>query len=260
MDITNHAPPAESRAIAGCGTPESTWQAWAGLASSPRRSLDNYLTKDQRLVVVAPHPDDEVLACGGLMASHVARGGSCLVVAITDGEASHTGSKIWTPSALAVMRRAESARGLARLGVHSEVLRVGLPDGLVSQHTRQLVSNLQAVFRPTDVVVSTWRNDGHPDHEATGHAVAEVCATTGNRLLEAPVWMWHWATPGFFQVPWDNMVGFDLDSDAQGRKRQALAEHISQLSPRDGSDPTPILGQAIRERALRQTEHFFVDV
>lgn len=257
MGTTNQAPPTVSRQIAGCGTPESTWQAWAGLASAPRLSLDGYLGKDQRLIVVAPHPDDEVLACGGLMASHVARGGACLVVAVTEGEASHTGSEIWTPGALAATRRIESARGLARLGVHCEVLRVGLPDGLVQQHAEKLTSRLELALSANDVVVSTWRHDGHPDHEASGHAVANVCTAMGNRFLEAPVWMWHWATPGNLQVPWRSMTGFDLYHDAMARKRQALLQHLSQLSRRDGPDSTPILGAAIRERASRHTEYFF---
>ncbi|MDB5892518.1 MAG: hypothetical protein JWQ88_49, partial [Rhodoferax sp.] len=165
------------------------------LASVPRLSLDTWLPLGARLVVVAPHPDDEVLAAGGLISRHAAGGGECLVVAVTDGEASHPGSAIWTPAELARMRRAESNDGLRALGLRrAEIARLGLADGGVLAHRTQLAAGLALVLRPSDVVVTTWRLDGHPDHEATGETTADVCDHLGCRLLEAPVWMWHWAT------------------------------------------------------------------
>jgi len=257
-----------SRQIAGGGTPEAAWLAWPNLAATPRLSLNAHLPQGVRLVVVAPHPDDEVLSCGGLLGSHAARGGACLVVAVTDGEASHTGSRSWRPSELARARRTESAQGLETLGIRrADTVRLGLPDGRVRQHATHLVSGLHLMLRPTDVVVSTWRRDGHPDHEATGEAVAMVCARNRCRFMEAPVWMWHWAEPGHPQVPWHRLMGFDLSGEAVALKRQALAAHVTQLSPRDipGTPGTqdmpetaPVLGTAIQERAMRHTEFFFV--
>lgn len=263
-DFSGQAPPSPlvgsaSRHIAGGGTSEATWQAWPYLATARRLPLNTLVPVGHRLVVVAPHPDDEVLACGGLLASHVARGGACLVAAVTDGEASHAGSTTVTPQALAMKRRAESVQGLEKLGVRrTEVVRFGLPDGEVRTHAARLTAGLQLILRPTDVVVCTWRYDGHPDHEATAQAVATVCAAKDCALLEAPVWMWHWAEPNSPQVPWEQLSGFALAEEVLALKQQALAVHVSQLTDRDGADPAPVLGDQIQQRAMRRTEFFFI--
>src|SRR5438046_7255856 len=41
--------------------------------------------RGERLLVLAPHPDDEVIGCGGLVAQHLAEGRSVRVVVATDG-------------------------------------------------------------------------------------------------------------------------------------------------------------------------------
>jgi hypothetical protein len=42
------------------------------------------------------------------------------------------------------------------------VCRLGLPDGKLGQHRPALMVMLSALLRSDDVVVSTWRRDGHP--------------------------------------------------------------------------------------------------
>ena len=216
------------------------------------------MPRHARLVVVAPHPDDEVLACGGLMAAHAANAGETLIVAVSDGEASHVGAPGWTPSNLAAARRAESAVGLDRLGVDdAAVLRLGLPDGRIDRSLGALSQRLHGLLRPTDVVVTTWRFDGHPDHDATGLATANACADAGCRLLEAPVWMWHWASPGNPLVSWRRLTGVAIGRAASNAKLDALAAHTTQLMARDATRG-PVLGAEIVARAARDTEYFFV--
>ena len=248
---------APERLIEGDGTAETSWRHWLAAAAPPEKSLQQLLPFNARLVVVAPHPDDEVLACGGLMAGHATRGGDTLVIAVTDGEASHAGSTGHCASQLADRRRGESAEGMRRLGaVASNVLRLRLPDGHVDTHAEDLTRALTRVLLPSDVVVSTWRLDGHPDHEATGRAAANACESARCRLLEAPVWMWHWAAPGDSRVPWHRLVAMRLSPETVRRKQAALAAHATQLQWR-GADQPPVLGVAILERAGRAGEYFF---
>lgn len=77
-----------SRRIEGDGTPETAWRAWPPLAALPR--LDPAGVR--RALVVAPHPDDEVLGPGGTLAVLAAGGTAVAVLALTDGEASHPAS------------------------------------------------------------------------------------------------------------------------------------------------------------------------
>ena len=247
---------APGRRIRGDGaTAESEWRDWLGALQPPVLGLDDLLRQAQRLVVVAPHPDDEVLACGGLIALHARRGGTVAIVAVTDGEASHLGDSRWLPARLGAERRSERARGLARLGLDpGAVTRLALPDSGVAAQRDSLAHALRAMLRPTDCVVATWRLDGHPDHEASGAAAAQVCTELGCRLLEAPVWMWHWSTPADPRVPWQRLHALPLEPDMLAHKAAALTEHATQLAPR--TNAAPVLGPAIRTRAAWGAEYF----
>ena len=258
MDTLMQEDVIQDRLIEADGTPDSVWQAWPGLAQVPRLSLDDWVAPRGRVVVVAPHPDDEVLACGALIGMHAARGGDCLVVGVTDGEASHPGSAEWHADRLGPARRIERMRGLSELGLQgTEVLRFALPDGGVEPHVEQLAVGLRRLLRPTDLVIATWRLDGHPDHEATGRAAARACAAVGCKLAESPVWMWHWARPQDARVPWHRLRALQLSPIAIDAKRRALQHHLTQLAPRDTGDG-PVLGAGILGRIGRDTEYFFV--
>ena len=245
--------------IQGQGTPEVVWLADSSLAGAAPVTLEQLIDVQSRLVVISPHPDDEVLACGGLMALHTARGGKALVIAATDGEASHPHSKRWTPALLAETRRRESAEGLAVLaGQTAAVLRLGLPDGQLAPLQAELTRRLQDLLRVDDVVVVTWHLDGHPDHDAAGQAARTACANIGCKLLEAPVWMWHWSAPGDKRVPWQCLRALRLPPEVVQAKRTALNAHQSQMQAEEGCSDAPILGRHIVERAGRQAEYFFV--
>ena len=242
------------RAIVGAGTSERDWQAWPGLAALPACMLAELVPAHARVVVVAPHPDDEVLAFGGMLAMLAAHGTPISLVAVTNGDASHPGSERWPAPLLARRRAVESGEGLCRLGLRqTATLRLGLPDGCVVQHGAMLENCLRAVLRPDDVVFTTWELDGHPDHEATAEAVSFACRYTGARQWQAPVWMWHWAAPGDARVPWQRMVRLNLSDDALSRKRRAIAAHVSQLQPQDSGAPAVLSSMALA-RSLRGFE------
>ncbi len=245
------------RSIEGEGTSELAWQGWLASDVISTRAMHDWMPRGERLVVIAPHPDDEVLACGGLVAIACERGGEVLVIAVTDGEASHPGSSLWNPKTLAAVRRSESVTGLVQLGVTSAaVKRLALPDGAVGQHIEYLAKQLQTLLRPSDWVLTTWRFDGHPDHEATALAASLACCALGCHLIEAPVWMWHWAIPRDRCVPWNHLYRLPLPRAAFERKQAALAAHVSQLDSHMRTDGA-VLGQMILARAQRDCEYFF---
>lgn len=241
------------RVIEGSGTAESNWLGWLATQNVPRVSVDAVCTANRRLVVVAPHPDDEILACGGLLALCARRRLPVLVVAITDGEASHGTANQCARARLGQQRRHERCAGLMQLGIDPQcVVRLKIPDGLASRHTDLVYSQLEGLLRSGDLVVTTWVLDGHPDHEAA----AQVALRTGCNLLQAPVWMWHWAEPDDARIPWVDLVALDLTDEAVDAKQKALARHHSQLSAR-GTGSGPVLVTSIVQRAARRQEYFF---
>jgi LmbE family N-acetylglucosaminyl deacetylase len=207
---------------AGGGTPAADWLAWPGLAAIARTSADELLPDGARAVVVAPHPDDEVIAVGGLLAQLAAQEREICVIAVTDGIARPSEAPQWPPDNQTRTRHVENRRALRRLGVADDPVRLGFPDGSLQILRRMLAERLMPLLRSTDVVFTTWRMDGPPDHEATGHACAFAAARAGARLVETPVRAWHWAAPGDVRMPWRRARQVMLDDDALGRKQKAL--------------------------------------
>lgn len=248
------------RLIQGEGTPEDAWQAWGLLASCPLVDAAVLVPPGSRAVFVAPHPDDEVLAAGGLLSMMSAFGREILIVAVTDGDASHPNLGPDAARGLAELRRRESREGWRRLGLTRHVeQRLGVSDGRVSLQIDALRDHLCAQFQPSDVVFTTWRLDGHPDHEAVGRAAAEACARRGARLIEMPVWTWHWARPGDARVPWHRLRSVLLSAELRVRKRSAIHAHRTQLqTSADGR--APVLPMWALARLIRSREFFFAPV
>ncbi|MDN6860934.1 PIG-L family deacetylase, partial [Pseudomonas sp. CAN2814] len=141
--------------IAGStGTPASAWRGCVQLERLPRIRRSELLPPGRRLVVVAPHPDDEVLACGGLLASldqGLEQDREGLLISVTDGEGSHPDSPRWTPESLRRARQEESRTALAELGLDVpqwQWQRLHLPDSGVQAAT--LAQALGDWIRPGD--------------------------------------------------------------------------------------------------------------
>jgi LmbE family N-acetylglucosaminyl deacetylase len=249
--------PVMDRQIAGDGSAETDWRVWLDRQPLPRVCARQLVLPTQRAVVVAPHPDDEVLMVGGLLTqlAHLTR--RTLIVAVTDGEASHTGSRRWTRATLAHQRRRETDESLRRLGVHAAVLRLGLADGEVAAHAGRLARRLQALLTPGDVVFTTWAFDGHPDHEACARATRVAAAVRGAQMYEVPVWGWHWAPVGASQMPWHSCRLVPLPADALARKRAAVRAFASQLQADPDAPDTPVLRPSTLARVERPFEVLF---
>ena len=250
MDVMNR-----SRHISGTGPGVDDWRRDAALAAVPAIRLDTLVPPGARVVVVAPHPDDEILTCGGLLDLVMARGDAPLIVAVTDGEASHPGSPAWPPERLRHERARETLAALTCLGIDaSRVQRLAIPDGGVTAAEHDLKRMLRAIVRPGDIVVTTWCYDGHPDHEATARACAAAASLRGARLLEVPVWGWHWSAPGDGAIPLARARKLALPPALLERKRAALACFRSQVQADASTGAAPILFPAALARLLAPWE------
>ena len=110
-----------------------------------------------RLLVIAPHPDDEVLGAGGLMQRVKATGGAVRVVYLTDGDVYPEGVKaedhVETPSAQDYLgygkqRRREAHAALVRLGLADAFQTfLGFPDGGLCKLTSVYWSERRGAYR-----------------------------------------------------------------------------------------------------------------
>jgi LmbE family N-acetylglucosaminyl deacetylase len=189
----------------------------------------------RRAVMVAPHPDDEVLAAGGLMQRLASGGTQLTVLSVTDGEASHPGSPTVSAMALSDRRARELRQALDFLdlaGVH--IVRLALPDGGVEDQCDDLVACLISLLGPDVLCVAPWQQDGHRDHDATGRAAEAACSATGSPFLISLVWAWHWALPCDSRIPWSRARRLPLSRVEVTRKRWATRAFGSQIAPLSG--------------------------
>jgi LmbE family N-acetylglucosaminyl deacetylase len=252
-----HPGPPEDRLIRGQGTTAAQWRAWPGWRDLRAASAGELVPPGRRVVIVAPHPDDEARGAGGLLAATAREGRERLLVAVTDGLASHPGSRLWPACTLGAQRRRETGAALRELDAACPVLRLGIDDGRIAGATSVLAQALAALITPDDVIVSPWRFDGHPDHEAVGRVTAMTAEAVGACHLEAPIWAWHWAAPGDHRVPWPRAAVLHLDETLAQRKRAAAGCFTSQLEPDPSTGADAILPPWALARLLHEREVFF---
>ena len=251
--LPSHAP--ERRLIAGRGTDERTWNAFDTIERMAICDVASWATTYRRIWLLAPHPDDEVLALGGSLEQLSRLGADLCIVSVTDGEASHAQSTVWPPSRLAEARPAEMRRSLETLGIECDIVRLGLPDGGISTHRDAMRDALVPDVHDDDLLLATCRFDGHPDHEACGDVAMQIAARTGATVFEYPVWMWHWASPLEPLIPWARARRIPLDPPTVKRKREAIGQFHSQIEP-DGPRPA-VLPPSVLPRFMRPFEVVF---
>ena len=178
-----------------------------------------------RILCLAPHPDDEVLGCGGTLALAAARGARVHVAVVFDGALGDPEGHL-AGADVATTRRVEAERGGSRLGIDGYRF-WGLPEGHEpSEHDLGAgVARLAALvdeLRP-EVLLVPWEGDAHPDHRSVASRATRLVASGA---YDGEVWGFEvWA-----QLSPDLLVDVSL---AWPAKLEALAEHRSQLAYAD---------------------------
>lgn len=127
----------------------------------------------KKILVVAAHPDDEVLGCGGTIARHAAEGDIVHVVFLTDGEGAR---QCVAPDATA-RREGVAAMALSILGAAAPVF-LGLEDNRLDAYALldivRPVEKVVAALAP-DVVYTHHGGDLNIDHQLAHRAVMTAC-------------------------------------------------------------------------------------
>jgi LmbE family N-acetylglucosaminyl deacetylase len=222
----------------------------------------------QSALVVAPHPDDEALGCGGLLAALADHGARLAVLFVTDGGASHPGSRKWPGPRLAALRAEEAAASLAALGAADATrLHLGLPDaGIVRgdpgwQRAVARTADLAAGLRPA-LVLAPWRRDPHRDHVDAHALIVEALqrARLRPRLLEYPIWLDELAAEDDRPRPGETLAHHVDVSPWRERKQEAVAAHRSQLGLVIDDDPGGFVLTGATVRRLTSGDEVYFEV
>ena len=238
------------------GTDERSWAAWPWLSTLAGPGLAGAglagLAGVRSAVIVAAHPDDEVLGAGGLISMLAASRARLRLVAVTDGERSHAGHG--SPAALARRRTAETGAALRALGAQAaEVVRLGLPDTGLADREDELTAALAPLVAGFDLCLAPWDRDLHSDHEAGRAARRAASGAASGVFYSFPVWMWHWASPADPRVPWERALRVPLPSRTASRKRAAITCFASQTEDR-GHGLGPVLTPGMIAHFMRTVE------
>jgi LmbE family N-acetylglucosaminyl deacetylase len=192
---------------------------------------------------LAPHPDDESLGCGGLIAACCDAGRPPIVAILTDGAMSHPESKLYPFDRLVRLREVEAGDAVSLLGLpRDRLMFLREPDTMAPRAGEafdRVVDRLVGIVDRFDcsAIFAPWRFDPHCDHEAAAIIAAEVALRLRIRHIAYPVWGW--------TLPPDHVVnactprGWRLDITCQlDRKLRAIAAHRSQYGELITDDPS----------------------
>lgn len=199
------------------------------------------LTGGAPIVVLAPHPDDESLGCGALLAHAFAQDGA-QVICMTDGSASHPGSRDFPPARLAAVRRQELLCAVARLGGASkDVTWLGHPDGwLGAQDQGAIVASIAEICRARGArhLFAPAPQDHHEDHRSTARIAGRVAAKVpGVTVFSYPLWS-RWDDPDLMsRILCHGPLALD-PGPWRDAKRAAIDAHATQLGRVVRDDPT----------------------
>jgi LmbE family N-acetylglucosaminyl deacetylase len=175
------------------------------------------------ILVIAPHPDDEAIGCGGTICKHTARGDRVVVVFLTSGE---LGLKRLSREKAWVIREAEAKRAAKILSIAAiEFLR--LPDWTAGDHVKGGARLLAPILQreQPEIIYLPHPDEWHPDHKAALPILRTASGKSGfasTELRGYEVW-----TPIAEHGHVENI------SDTMPQKLHALRAHRSQLEEFD---------------------------
>ncbi len=206
-----------------------------------RRTTQRVAPELARTLIVAPHPDDDAIATGGLMQKVLASGGRLRILFVTDGESNPWPQRFQQRKIVitaadraewGALRRAEAICSLASLGVPSDTASfLGFPDQRMSsllfsgdqRLPQRLVQEIEQ-FRPT-LIAAPSKLDLHPDHRAISCFVHDAVKRAAVEHPALVTYVIHGGAD-------DHRLSsrFELTAEERQRKRAAIACHVSQLA------------------------------
>ena len=249
------------RVIHGEGTRIEAWRTCEIVQQMPEFDISQVIPADARVCIVAPHPDDEILGCGGLIQRLDKLGYQIVLFAVTNGTASHPGSSLYTPEELNRIRPAETRKALEELSLQQAILRIALDieDGKVAEQRELLRQQLYSYLQPNDVLITTFVHDGHPDHEITGQVTQQLATELQLPCIQVLIWAWHWATPGDTRIPWTVAHQFRLTEEELSSKTRAARCFKSQIESDPTTEQAPIVPEHALQRVLQPYEVYLYE-
>lgn len=202
-------------------------------------------TSDSRLLLIAPHPDDEALAASVVLQRAVEAGAAVRVLYATDGDDNPWPQRLlekkWRLDAndrqrWGQLRRAEALAALRILGITGDQAQfLGLPDqgltGLLLRDANEVVARLSRIilkWRPNGVLAPALC-DTHPDHSALAVLVRIALLNSVVKRTLPRIRQWSYLVHGRSRVFARTASGLIATKIESARKRSAILCHRTQV-------------------------------
>jgi len=235
---------------------------------------------DKSIIVFAPHPDDEVIACGGTIIQKIQEGYDVNIVFMTDGSHSHSAVlNIFTnptPSELRKIRKEEAINASKVLGVSKEKISfIDAEDTFLKESINMAsdkIENILKSFNNLEQIYLPHQEELHQDHSLTNVIVTNVLKKLNLNIEIFKYIVWDEKTEKEFDFSLRSTVNKSIEqtkrkekeividiSDVLEQKIQALKEHKSQVELISLSQTKPVLPILMFERLRKKKyEKFYI--
>ena len=212
--------------------------AMTWLRLSAQRRLPRLTWPGGDVLVIAPHPDDEVLGAGGCMLAAKAAGAAVHVLYLTDGEGAGSHAD---KSQIVAARTQLTHRALEHLPIDPKAVhRLHLPDGAVphpgasefdavSGQIAALIDRLQPAH-----VLATHALDYWPYDHVACDALARVAVRRARHQSQLWLyWVWAWYNVRPWRMNWSNDI-VAVDIQKFKKTKQAMVDIYLDAAAPDG--------------------------
>ena len=182
-----------------------------------------------RVLVIAPHPDDEVLGCGGVIARLVDAGRAPRVVILSKGEGSHAGCCGVSAEELKENRHGLTLKAAEILGLPAENVTVlDCHDGKLRGDLAEIgkLKDIIGECRP-DTILVPHNGEGWNDH-VMARKIGMELAPEGCAVWEYCVWFWYYVTA---KCHWGNARVLKLTDKEREVKNRAVDAYVLPAAP-----------------------------
>lgn len=198
-------------------------------------------------VIIAPHPDDEVMGCAGLIQALVERGTPPHVIILTGGEGSHRPCCKVPEERVIAERKNFALSTAALLGIpKSNIHFLTYPDEHITFECPEtkVLKELIKTLSPETLLIPHW-GEIMPDHIQTAEIINNLMINKNVSIYEYCVWMWYF---NVWNLDEENAYILKMSHAMHKRKLQAINQYITPLAPCgkpwSGKLPKPFLKAA----------------
>ncbi|MDE7402586.1 MAG: PIG-L family deacetylase [Muribaculaceae bacterium] len=184
-----------------------------------------------RVLILAPHPDDEAIGCGGLISRLCFKGRPPHLAIMTGGGGSLQSHSNISAEKVIAARRQLTVNSARILGVPDDHIHfLDFSDGSIAERPEEQLARLRTLAEEVgpDVILVPHSGEGWPDHLAVREIGYELGSTLDTDVWEYCVWMWYY---NIWNLDWANGRSLHLDKTERRAKRKAVDEYVLAMTP-----------------------------